>query len=174
MNLFRRWQLHHEFRHHFGHHGRGHHFGGHPGHHGHGHGGERIASVLLARVSAKLDLDGAQQERLAELLEQLQRQRRALKALARGPELPALLTGDNFDRDAAQRLIDGQLDQLRAAGPGLVAAFGDFFDALDFEQQQALRFLMRRFSGHGGWDQEGGRGRGRGSRSASSSSQPEA
>ncbi|MCH7345917.1 Spy/CpxP family protein refolding chaperone [Pelomonas sp. CA6] len=146
MNPFRRWYHHHQEFHHV--HGRqraGHGFCGRaerfgfPGHGRHGH-GER----LLERVGAALDLDAGQRERLAELLDQLQRQRRALKSLAGGPEIPALLAGDSFARDEAQRLFDARLDALRAAGPALVAALGDFFDALDFEQQQALRFMLRR------------------------------
>jgi hypothetical protein len=43
-------------------------------------------------------------------------------------------------------LLDAKLDALRAAGPGLVTAFAEFFDSLDAEQRQVLRFMMRRFS----------------------------
>lgn len=78
------------------------------------------------------------------MLEQLRAARRALKALARGPEVARLIETDNFRRDEAQELFDGQIEALRATGPALVAAFGDFFDALDFDQQQMLRFALRR------------------------------
>ena len=139
MNFFRRWQAHHEFRHHFGH---GHRFGARFGRHA-----DDFTHHLIARASAKLDLDDAQQRRLADWIEQLQRQRESMKGLARGPELAALLAGGQFPREAARRMLDAKLDALRAASPGVVNAFADFFDSLDAEQRQVLRFMMRRF-GH--------------------------
>ncbi|MFG6485911.1 Spy/CpxP family protein refolding chaperone [Roseateles sp. BYS78W] len=136
MNFFRRWHAHHEFHHHFGH-----------GHHGRGFGrhADGYAQHLLARVGAKLDLDDEQQRRLGVWFEQLQRQREALKSVARGPELASLIAGEQFPRESAQQMLDARLDALRAAGPGLVASFADFFDSLDAEQRQVLRFVMRRF-----------------------------
>ena len=139
MNFFRRWHAHHEFRHHHGHGPHGHPFGRHAdADHG-------FAEHLLARVGAKLDLDDEQQRRLAAWFEQIQRQRDALKGLARGPELAGLVAGEQFARTEAQQLLDAKLDALRAAGPGVIGAFADFFDSLDSEQRQVLRFMMRRF-----------------------------
>lgn len=159
MHFFHAWrQRHHRhaaaassfFFHH-----RGFHRHGHPGFFSAEHGdaawderqperhGDRTER-LLERLSARLDLTAAQQERLADLLARLQSQRRTLKALSRGPELRTLFAGENLDRTAAQALWDERLDALRRAGPGLVDALGEFFDGLDFEQQQALRFVMRR------------------------------
>lgn len=139
MNFFRRWHAHHEFRHHFGH-----------GHHGHGFGRHvdagDFAEHLLARVGAKLDLDDEQRRCLGAWFAQLQQQRDALKGLARGPELVGLITGERFPRESAQQLLDARLDAARAAGPGVIGAFAEFFDSLDAEQRQVLRFMMRRFS----------------------------
>jgi hypothetical protein len=139
MNFFRRWHAHHEFHHHFGHGCHGH------GGRGFGRHADGFAQHLLARVGAKLDLDDEQQRRLGVWFEQLQRQREALKGLARGPELAGLIAGEQVPRESAQQLLDARLDALRAAGPGLVTAFADFFDSLDTEQRQVLRFVMRRF-----------------------------
>ncbi len=140
MNFFRRWHAHHEFRHHFGH-----------GHHGRSFGhpadADGFAEHLLARVGAKLDLDDEQQRRLGAWFSQLQNQRDAMKGLARGPELVGLLAGEQFPRESAQQLLDAKLDALRAAGPGVIGSFAEFFDSLDAEQRQVLRFMMRRF-GH--------------------------
>jgi hypothetical protein len=138
MNFFRRWHAHHEFHHHFGH---GHH-GRHLGRHADG-----FAHLLLARVGAKLDLDSEQQRRFAAWIEQIQHQRDAMKGLVRGPELAGLMAGEQFPRESAQQLLDAKLDAVRAAGPGLIDAFAEFFDSLDTEQRQVLRFMMRRF-GH--------------------------
>lgn len=157
MILFHRLRQHHS--HHHAHHAPRHHHE----HHRHGAGlGHALAELaghhadaapypagdpgdaLLERIAARLDLGGEQRERLAELLAQLQRQRRALKAWLGGPELAELLAGDNFPRERAQALLEQRLEALRSAGPALVTALGDFFDTLDFEQQQALRFQLRR------------------------------
>ena len=139
MNFFRRWHAHHESHHHFGHGRHGHPFGRHAdADHG-------FASHLLTQVGAKLDLDDEQHRRLAAWFVQLQHQRDSLKGLARGPELAGLIAGDQFPREQAQQLLDAKLDALRAAGPAAIAAFADFFDSLDAEQRQVLRFMMRRF-----------------------------
>ena len=136
MSLFRRWHAHHESRHHFGHGHAGHHFGRHA---------DGFAHLLVARMGRKLDLDDGQQRRLGAWLEQLQQQRDSLSSLARGPEAASLMAGERFARESAQQLLDAKLDALRAAGPGVVAAFAEFFDSLDYEQRQVLRFMMRRF-----------------------------
>ncbi|CAM3956324.1 hypothetical protein ROSA5918_16290 [Roseateles saccharophilus] len=123
------------------------------GHGRHGHPFGRHADAdgfvehIAARVGAKLDLDAEQQRLLAAWFGQLQQQRAALKGLARGPELAGLIAGEQFPRESAQQLLDARLDALRAAGPGVITAFAEFFDALDGEQRQVLRFMMRRF-GH--------------------------
>lgn len=138
MNFFRRWHAHHEFRHHFGHGHHGHHFGRHAD-------DDDFAGHLLARVGAKLDLDDEQQRRLGAWFGQIQRQRESLKGLARGSELAGLFAGEQFARAQAQQLLDAKLDALRAAGPGLIGSFAEFFDSLDDEQRQVLRFMARRF-----------------------------
>ncbi|MBI3347958.1 MAG: hypothetical protein HY020_12220 [Burkholderiales bacterium] len=135
MNFFRRWHAHHEFRHHFGHDHHGHHLG---------RRADGFADHLLARVGAKLDLDHEQQRRLSAWVEQLQQQRDALSGLARGAALSGLIAGEQFARSEAQQLLDAKLDALRAAGPSVVTAFAEFFDSLDDEQRQVLRFMMRR------------------------------
>lgn len=140
MNFFRRWHAHHEFGHHFGHGHHGHHGGHHVGRHADG-----FAHLLAARLGRKLDLDEGQQRRLGAWLEQLQQQRDTMSSLARGPDVAGLFGGEQFARAPAQQLLDAKLDALRAAGPGLVTAFADFFDSLDGEQRQVLRFMMRRF-----------------------------
>lgn len=148
MKFLRRWYAHHEFHHHLGH--------GHHGHHGARFGrtadADAFVDHLVARVGAKLDLGDEQQRLLAAWLQQLRQQRDGLKALARGPELASLIAGEQFPRESAQQLLDAKLDALRAAGPAAIAAFADFFDALDAEQRQVLRFMTRRFGharGHG-------------------------
>lgn len=94
-------------------------------------------------LAHRLDLTTAQQQQLDELMNQAQRQRRALRSALSPAGLQDLVASENFDRAAALELFNARLDALRAAGPGLVDAAGDFFDGLDFDQQQAMRFLLR-------------------------------
>ena len=148
--------------------GLGHRHGGHGGRRGHGHHGGhgwsgfggglgsdahgRRGQRLQARARAFLDLSDEQAELLQRLFEQLGTARRAVRALARGPEVARLIESDNFRREEAQDLFDGQVEALRATGPALVTAVGDFFDALDFDQQQMLRFMLRRLRRRTGRD----------------------
>jgi len=127
-------------------HGRGH-------HHAHAHGfgpgldlgaDGRRGERLQARISAFLDLSETQQAALAQLLDLVRARRRALRGLAAGADVARLVETDTFAREAAQTLLDSQIEAWRASVPALVEALGDFFDALDFDQQQALRFMMRR------------------------------
>lgn len=121
-------------RHHFGPH-----FGGH--HHADGDRAAYFLDHVVGRAARKLDLTVAQQDLLATLLRELQAQRAAMKTAL--PDLKGLLAGDSFDRAAATQMLDARLDALRAAGPSAIDAAGNFFDSLDGEQKQALRFLMR-------------------------------
>jgi len=134
MNPFRHFRDHHHFGHHFG----GHHHGPFGG--GRGDGSEFLEHIVH-RASRKLDLNENQQTLLATLLKELQTQRAAMKSGL--PDLKNLLSGETFDRTAATQMLDSRLDALRAAGPGVINAAGDFFDSLDAEQKQALRFVMR-------------------------------
>ena len=127
-------------RHHFGHH-----FGGH-----HHHDGEHASYFLdhiVDRAARKLDLTAAQRELLSTLLRQLQAQRAAMKSGL--PELKGLLAGESFDRNTATQMLDARLDAIRAAGPSVINGAGDFFDSLDAEQKQALRFMLRARQGRG-------------------------
>lgn len=127
-------------------HGRGGHAGRWPGFGaGLGLGADgRRGERLQARISAFLDLSESQQAALAQVLDQFRSRRRALRGLMSGSDVARLVEADTFARDAAQQLLEAQIEALRAGVPALVQAFGDFFDALDFDQQQALRFMMRR------------------------------
>ena len=129
MNPFRAFRDHHHFGHHFG------------GHHHHRGDPAEFLEFIVARATGKLDLNENQQALLATLLKELQTQRAAMKSGM--PDLKNLLSGESFDRTAATQMLDSCLDALRAAGPGVINAAGDFFDSLDAEQKQALRFVMR-------------------------------
>ena len=136
---------------HASHERHGRHFGGHPGHHHHGyHGHGRfdgdaadLVELLADRISQRLDLNDEQEARLARLLAAAQQQRQALRRDVLVPELRDLLAGTTLDREAARLLLSERIAAVQAAAPALIDALADFFDALDAEQQQVLRFMLR-------------------------------
>jgi hypothetical protein len=140
------------------HHHRGHH---HDHHHSHcHHDGDEASRIehITERAAAKLDLNEAQQQKFAALLEAVQAQRAAVKSPDLIKEISGLVQGERFDRDAAKAWIDQRLQSLQNGAPGVLAALADFYDALDKDQQQALRFMLRVRGGLGGsWGRWGRR-----------------
>lgn len=101
---------------------------------------------MVERVGKRMDLDAAQKARLATLGEALDGQRKALMprsadgaGAAPRRELQALIAGPQFDRAAAQALLDSKTQAVREQGPKVLAAAADFYDSLRPEQQQQLR-----------------------------------
>jgi len=141
MGLFHRLA---RFHHHRGHHhSRGHHEGDEA---------SRIEHIA-DRVAGGLDLNEAQQEKFVALLETAQAQRAAIKSPDLIKDLAGLVKGERLDRDAANAWIAQRLQALQAGAPGVLTALADFYDALDAEQQQVLRFMLRmggRFGRGGG------------------------
>ncbi|MBI3156123.1 MAG: Spy/CpxP family protein refolding chaperone [Burkholderiales bacterium] len=100
----------------------------------------RARTHAVERIAGRMDLDAAQRQHLDALADALLAQRKALLA---GSEpraaLQALVAGPVFDRAGAEALLMAKTDALRAGAPALIAAFGDFFDSLNAEQQAGLR-----------------------------------
>lgn len=127
-----------------GHHGHHHH--AHHAHHGHGRfdgDAADLVELLADRISQRLDLNDEQEARLARLLAAAQQQRQALRRDVLVPELRDLLAGTTLDREAARLLLSERIAAVQDAAPALIDALADFFDALDAEQQQVLRFMLR-------------------------------
>lgn len=128
-------------------------------HHHHHHGredGAGFADHLAAKLGRRLDLNETQQARLGTLLSALQQQRQAWRRDALFQDITGLLAASTLDRTATRQLVDERLATAQAAVPALIDALADFYDALDAEQQQALRFVLRlrqrgfgRFGRHG-------------------------
>ncbi|MBX3655763.1 MAG: Spy/CpxP family protein refolding chaperone [Ramlibacter sp.] len=111
----------------------------------------RFRGKMIDRVSAKLDLNEDQKQRLGVLADKLQAQRAALKGTTTDPraEIQALVKGDKFDRSRAQALVAEKTAAITAQSPEVIAALGDFYDSLKPEQQAKVRDLMQRR--HGFW-----------------------
>lgn len=111
----------------------------------------QLKARFIQKASDKLDLDAAQQARLAVLADAVKDQRAALLAGTANPraDLQALVAGPQFDRARALALVEGKTGALRDKAPAVVTALADFYDSLKPEQQQKLRELMDRGRGHG-------------------------
>ncbi len=110
---------------------------------------------VVSRITGKLDLDNAQQLKLQALADALQMQRTAfMGAQVEEPraQIQALISGEIFDRLAAQSLVDAKLRSVQSNAPAVVAAMADFYDSLRPAQQQQVRDLMQR---RHGWFQRG-------------------
>ena len=96
---------------------------------------------MLSRVGSQLDLDSAQKQKLDQLADTLQAQRKAIMGDTANPReaMAALVAGPRFDRAAAQTLVDAKVRAVQAGSPQMIAAIGDFYDSLTPEQQAKVR-----------------------------------
>ena len=105
---------------------------------------------IVERVAGKLDLNADQKAKLTVLGDKLHAQRLAVRG-STDPraDIKSLVAGSQFDRAKAQSLVQQKTEAVRTGSPELIAAFGDFYDSLNAEQQQKLREFMDRRRGWG-------------------------
>ena len=116
---------------------------------------ERITEVrgkAIDRISGKLDLNAEQKLKLGALADQMIASRKAFRGESADPraDLKTLIAGDKFDRTKAQSLLDQKTQVMQGNGPKMLAAFGDFYDSLNPEQQEPVREKLER-RGPGWW-----------------------
>ena len=125
------------------------------GHHGEGWSAERVSEVrgkVVDKISGKLDLDGAQKQKLTALADQIIASRTAFRGDSADPraEFKALIAGEKFDRSAAQVLLDQKTQAIQGNAPQTINALADFYDSLNPEQQKQVRERLEK-RGHGWW-----------------------
>lgn len=109
----------------------------------HSDGDSRSIDHLAFKVAKRLDLNDAQLTHLKALIECLQHQREAVRGGDWLQDVSKLFDGSTFDRDAAQALVATRVSATQAALPSVMEAVAGFYDSLDSEQQQVLRFIIR-------------------------------
>ena len=112
----------------------------------------KIRERVIGKATRELELDAAQQAKLNALADTVKAQRAALRG-GNPPQSPrdavsALIAGAQFDRAKAQALVEQKTGAVREGSPAVIAAFGDFYDALRPEQQQKVRDFLQRGHGH--------------------------
>lgn len=124
------------------------------GDHARGWSDERITEVrgkAIEKISDRLDLNADQKAKLGVLADQMIASRKAFRGNSDPrTDLQALVAGNQFDRSKAQQLLDQKLQAAQGNGPQMLAAFGDFYDSLNPEQQKQVREKLER-RGHGWW-----------------------
>ncbi len=125
------------------------------GDHARGWSDERITEVrgkAIEKISDRLDLNADQKAKLAVLADQMIASRKAMRGESGDvrADLQALIAGEKFDRSKAQQMLDQKTQAIQTSGPRILAAFGDFYDSLNPEQQKQVRERMER-RGHGWW-----------------------
>ena len=111
----------------------------------------KIRERVIGKATRELELDAAQQAKLNALADTVKAQRAALRSgsgQGRRDVVQGLIAGAQFDRAKAQALVEQKTSAVREGSPAVIAAFGDFYDALRPEQQQKVRDFLQRGHGH--------------------------
>lgn len=113
---------------------------------------EKIAEVrgkVVERITAKLDLNAEQQQKLNALADKVQAQRTALIGQTTEPraEMRALVAGEKFDRARALSLLDEKTRVVQVSSPEVINALADFYDSLNPTQQAEVRERLQKRKG---------------------------
>ena len=125
------------------------------GDHARGWSDERVTEMrgkAVEKISSKLELNAGQKAKLEVLVDEMIASRKAMRGESGDvrTDIQALIAGDKFDRSKAQQMLDQKTRVLQGSGPKVLAAFGDFYDSLNPEQQKQVRERLER-RGHGWW-----------------------
>ena len=125
------------------------------GDHARGWSDERVTEMrgkAVEKISDKLELNAGQKAKLEALADEMVASRKAMRgeSVDVRKDLQALIAADKFDRTKAQQMLDQKTRALQGSGPKILAAFGDFYDSLNPEQQKQVREKLER-RGHGWW-----------------------
>jgi periplasmic protein CpxP/Spy len=112
---------------------------------------EQIAQheqMMLAHIGKRLNLDANQAAKLKALGDLMVADHAA--ATAGGDPhaaAQALVAGNTFDRAGATALLNKHVAKIQADAPGLINAFGDFYDSLNATQQAQVRAMAAHHHG---------------------------
>lgn len=125
------------------------------GDHARGWSDERVTEArgrMVEKISDKLELNADQKAKLGVLADEMVASRKAMRGESGDirTDMQALIAADKFDRSKARQMLDQKTQAIQANGPKVLAAFGDFYDSLNPEQQKQVRERLER-RGHGWW-----------------------
>ncbi len=113
------------------------------------HKGDRMAKHgerMVKKVTKKLDLTDTQQVALKELQQTVQSKMQIMRE-GREQNKQAMLDlfGEQFDQQTALKLMQEKAAKMNANAPETVAAFANFYDSLDEQQQKkVVKFIEKR------------------------------
>lgn len=125
------------------------------GHHGNwsDEGVAEVRTKVVSKITQKLELNAAQQQKLDGLANEIVAQRTAFRGESKDPraDMAALIQGDKFDRTRAQAMLDQKTQAIQGNAPKVLTALGDFYDSLTPEQQKEVRALQDHRHGWFSW-----------------------
>jgi Spy/CpxP family protein refolding chaperone len=125
------------------------------GDHARGWSDERVTEMrgkAVEKISDKLELNAGQKAKLEVLADEMIDSRKVMRGESGDvrSDLKSLIAAEKFDRTKAQQMLDQKIQALQGSGPKVLAAFADFYDSLNPEQQKQVREKLER-RGHGWW-----------------------
>jgi protein CpxP len=112
-----------------------------------------VRTKVVSKITKKLSLNAAQQQKLDGLANEIVAQRTAFRGEGGDPrvDIPALIQGDKFDRVRAQAMLEQKTQAIQGNGPQVLTALADFYDSLNAEQQKEVRELQEHRRGWFRW-----------------------
>jgi Spy/CpxP family protein refolding chaperone len=124
------------------------------------HKSEEKAEYIVYKITKKLDLNEAQQEKLNLAKDAMLEMRRSMRSEKRSmvADIQAILGSDTLDQQLILDNITKKTDMVREQAPDVVAAVADFYNSLDMEQQEKIRKKvnkkLRHIKEHHGYDEQ--------------------
>jgi len=114
---------------------------------------EERAEWIVKKVSDELDLNDMQKEKLDVVKTEMMKLRKEFNGdrASTRKQVLALVSQPTLDRDALMNMINVRTQAVSNDAPQIVAAFGDFYDSLNPEQQAKVREHIEKGMEHRHW-----------------------
>jgi len=117
---------------------------------GHHHSPEERANYMMEKVTSKLELTSPQVDQLEQLKNELMNARQTMLAERNTAhqEINDLLSQPSLDQNRALELVEERTATINQKAPQVIAAFANFYDSLNPEQQTMLGDKMQEHKAH--------------------------
>lgn len=113
---------------------------------------EKRADRMIEKITGRLDLNEFQVLKLENLKTTVLAMREDMRDTRSeaGQTVEELLSSSQFDQQKALQLLDKPMTQVKSKMPEVIAAFAEFWNSLDVEQQAEIKEKFEdRFDDHG-------------------------
>ncbi len=116
---------------------------------------EKRAEKMIEKISDRMELSDYQKTQLVALKDTLMAMKDDVRETRSqtGQTIDELLSQPQLDQQRALQLIDQPMNTVKEKMPAVIAAFADFWNSLDSQQQAQLRErFYHRFEHHDRWE----------------------